>query len=240
MNLAATRERLRELERRRELDQQLAPNVEGLPWAELVWLLQFPAFLGLAVHVAFLASEAADTGVAPSAGEFVWLVVLAVVALVLRHGGPLLRTPAQRLRRRLRRKGVLVPVAIVQANNAFHDEGNRQWLPATVLLSFDPAVVQWPARLESVAARVLALKSRDRSTLPGPEAELAWTLYHEMGPVTSLRVPDELTEGLLDCMLASVLLPPQPARIGALCLALALPGQSSPHAVAVLPVAMVQ
>jgi len=53
--------------------------------------------------------------------------------------------------------------------------------------------------------------------------------------VPSQPVPAALCHGLRDCVLASVTLPPAPVAKGPLLAALALPGETSPDAVRVLP-----
>ena len=236
MNLSALREHLRKLERKGQLEKQLAKHV-AMPWSELADLLQYPAWIGFAVCFVrtFLHhSEGAKT----SDADAIWLLGLLFAALVLRFGHGWLRSPAERLRRRVRRKGLLVPAAIVQANTAFGAADNREWQPAALLIAFDPRVVQEPQRLLRAAGAVFALKHADRRQLPADRARIAWDLYHEMGPVRSLPVPADLAEGLQDCQLVSVMLPPQPLRVGDLCMVLTVPGERSHHAVAALPASL--
>jgi hypothetical protein len=239
VNRAALLERLRELEARGRLEKVLVARDEALPWTEVLWLLQYPAMLGVAIHVVCMANAAAATGGAPPAIAFVWLVVLALVAIALRHGWRFARTPAQRLRVRLREHGVLAAGAIVQVNDAFWGEDNDQWLPGSVLVSFDPDAWQRPEALAASARRLFALRDSDRRTLPPEQAALAWDLYHSMWLVQSSRVPSELCDGLRDCWLATAMFPPLPLRDGELLVVLALPGETSPDALALLPAAVV-
>ena len=233
MNLSGISTRLRELDRQSKLEKLLAPVDETLPWAEILNVLHWPAMIGIAIHVCCMALVAKEQP--PSRGDIGWLALLVFVAIVLKFGSPLARTRMQRLRRQLRRRGLVVPAAIVQANHAFHAPDNKQWLPASLLVAFDPAVLQRPEALAGAAERLFALKGADRRTLPPDHVPIAWSLYHEMGPVASVPVPPELVDGLRDCVLASVMLPPQPLRSTDLLLCLGLSGQPSPHAIAVIP-----
>jgi hypothetical protein len=82
---------------------------------------------------------------------------------------------------------------------------------------------------------VIGLKGIDRRILPPDWVELAWTLYHEMGPTRSLQAPPELCPGLDGCWLVSATIPAKPLREGLALRVLALPGDDSPHALVVLP-----
>ena len=239
MNLAREREQLRELERAGKLEKLLAPNDDGMPWADLCWQLQFPAFLGAGIHITRMGMAAADRQASPPDEDLLWLVVLVLVAAVLRFGYPLLRTRAWRVRLKVRRFGLLLPIAVVQCNDKFFAEGNEQWVPGTLLVSFDPQLLSEPERLGKAAERLFALKHADRRTLPLAHAAIAWRLYHEMGPTRSLSVPPELSEGLKDCVMVSGMLPPKPLASGRMFTALAVHGEMSPEAVAVVPAAAV-
>ncbi len=235
MNLAAVRERLTELEDARKLERQLAARDDALSWSDLAWLLQFPAMIGVAIHVVRLANASAATGTAPPRDEWLWLVALALVAIGLHFGWQLARTPVERLRARVREDGVLAAGAIVQVADAFFAAGNDRWLPGNVLVCFDARAWREPQRLVAAAKRLFALRAEDRRTLPPEHAALAWKLYHELGPTQSWSVPSDLCDGLKECWLTSVMVPPEPLRDGELLVVLALPDQTSPDAVALLP-----
>ncbi|MBI5852155.1 MAG: hypothetical protein HZB39_14165 [Planctomycetes bacterium] len=234
MNHAAIRDRLTELEKQRKLEKLLAKDDAGLSWADMAWLLQIPAFCGVAIHVVRI-GLAASGGQEPPAEDLAWALLLALIAVVLHRGWPMFRTRAERLGHRLRRAGVVVPAAIVQVNHAHFADDNREWHPGSILLSFDPLAAAHPQRLSDAAQRIFALRELDRRTLPAEQVVLAWDLYHSMWPVKSSPVPAELCDGLRDCVLATVMLPPEPLEDGGALAALALPRDLSPDAVRVLP-----
>ena len=235
MNLGAIRDHLRDLERKEKLEKQLAPNDDGLPWADLVWLLQVPAWLGLGIHIYRLATTAMETKQSVPKDEFAWLVLLALVAVVLKFVPPLFRTREQRLRCRVRRTGAFVPAAIVQANSNWYAEGNDRWQPGAVLVSLDPAAMAQPERLAAVAHRVAQWKTQDRRGMAPAQAAVAWQLYHEMGMLPAVAVPPESCDGLRDCLLFSTLLPPSPLRAGPALLGLVVAGETAPEALAMIP-----
>lgn len=235
MNLTDIAARLRELDGKGELDKLLGESDDSMPWSDIVEILQWPAMIGIAIHVWQLANVASATKASPSSAEIGWLCLLVLVALGLRYGSRFLRTPKQRLRRRLRRRGLVVPAAVVQVNNAFFAEDNDRAWPGSVLVSFDPTVVDRIETLARVAKRLFTLKRADRRTLAPDHAALAWNLYHELGPTKALPVPADITEGLRDCVLVSVVMPPRPLEVGPSIVCLALPGESSPDSVAALP-----
>ena len=235
MNLGAIGGRLRELEKKGKLEKLLAKADEGMPWGDILWVFGAFGVVGIVVHVVRVGLAAADAGVRPPDMELVWLLLLMLVTAALFVVRLFVRSPAGALRRKVRRHGLVVPAVIVQANDAFYDDGNDQWVPASVLLSFDPAVMDKPELLARLARRVAALKRMDRRLLPADQALLAWDLYHELVPLPSRAVPGDLTEGLRDCIVATVMLPPKPLRDDSLCVCLAVPGSTSCHAVAVIP-----
>jgi hypothetical protein len=236
---AEVRERLAMLQRKDKLEKLLAPLEPQFPWADIVSMLQWPTYLAIAIHGARMASAAKATDASPPPESLAWLLLLALLSQGFRWGAPLLRSRRERLRRKLRREGELVPAAIVMANDAWHDEGNTEWLPGAAVVSFDPTAWKQADRLTLVAKCLFALRAQDRRTLPPPHAELAWDLYHELGPLPSRAVPFELSEGLRDCWLVSVKMPPQPLQVLGMPAALALPGESSPDAVSLLPQSVV-
>lgn len=235
MNLREIGVRLRALEKKKKLEKLLAPSEEGLPWSEVLAILVFLGTIGLAIHMVRMGMAAVEAKQPPSGEDLLWMVCFALVVVSLRVARLFARTRSERLRIKVRRHGLVVPAAIVQANDGFFDPDNDQWWPASVLLSFDPKVMDQPELLARVARRVAALKRMDRRTLPAGQALVAWDLYHEMGPLPSVPVPEDLTEGLRDCIVATVMLPPQPLREGPLLVCLAVPGQASSSAVAVVP-----
>lgn len=233
MNFAAIGGRLRDLEKQGKLEKMLGLRDDTMPWGDIVWMLQWPGWIGVGIQIWRMANAATATKDVPPA-EMAWCVVLALVAAGLGLAGRFVRTKEQRVRQRLRRSGLVVPAALVQANDAFFDADNDRWLPASVLVSFDPAVVDRPETLARVAKSLFAMRRADRRTLRPAHAAIAWTLYHEMGPTPSIVVPPELTEGLRDCVLVSAMLPPKPALVQSLFVCLALPGETSPAGAAVL------
>jgi hypothetical protein len=197
--------------------------------------MQVPAFLAVGIHLTRMAGRAKESGGRPPDGDLLWLLFLCVVAIALRYGWRLLRTKKERQRLRMRRRGQLVPVAMVQANERFFDEGNTESWPAAVLLSFDPRANGRPKEFAELAGRLRGLRFVDRRTIPFEHAEIGWRLFHEMGPVRSARVPEDLTGGLRDCVLASAILPAAPLVLDGHMWALATPGELSPDSLAVVP-----
>ena len=232
MNLAAIRQELTRLEKKDDLEKLLADADEGLPWNDFVWMLQFPAFIGAAIQITVMGMNAKPEDDMPPGEDMAWALLLILLGLVCRFLHPLFRSKVQSLRRRLRRKGLVVPARHVQASPMW---GQLDWVWGIVVYSHDPAVLQDPDKLTETAKGLFDLKWQDRSALPGAHAEIAWTLYHEISPVRSLPLPAELCHGLKDCMMATVMLPAEPLRSGDLLLALTLPKERDPAAVAVLP-----
>lgn len=237
MNPLEIRKRLDELERASKLEKALDSGGGGAPWAEIVWMLQFPAMIGLAIQVTTMALAVKPDDPGPSPAEMAWSAVLVLPVLLLRFGWKLVRSPRERTQVRLRRKGLVVLGAIVQANDRYFYDDNEDWLPGSMLVSFDPKAR--PEALAAGAQKINALKRQDRRTLPPAQAALAWDLYHEMGPSSSLPVPPELVGGLRDCLLVSAMLPPKPLDVDGCFWVLALPGERSADAVAVLPATLV-
>ena len=235
MNLTQLRKDLTRLEKKDDLEKLLADAGEGLPWNDFVWMLQFPAFVGAAIQITIMGMNAKPDDDSPPAEDMLWMLLLVLVGLAARFLHPLFRSRVQRLRRRLRRKGLVAPAAVVQASGMW---GQLEWVWGIVLCSRDPAVVAEPGRLVEVARGLFALKWQDRATLPDAHAEVAWLLYHELSPVRSVPVPADLAGGLQDCTVTTVMLPAAPIRDGDLLAALVLPGDRDPRAVAILPEAV--
>lgn len=235
MNFQPIERRLAELRKQGKLEEVLHQRVETLPWSEILYVFHYVAIAGLGVHIVRMAMTASQTKERPADAEFLWFVVLAFVAVALRIASLFARTKAERVMRKVRKHGRCVPAAIVQANPAFFAPGNDQWVPADLLVSFDENAMRSPERLSAVARRLESLRHLDRRTLPPEQAEIAWGLYHEMGPRPSDPVPAALSEGLRDCLLVSVMLPPRPLLEDDCLVGLAIANELSPFAVAVLP-----
>ncbi|MFT4515597.1 MAG: hypothetical protein ACI89X_004941 [Planctomycetota bacterium] len=233
MNLADLRSRLSRSEKKGDLEKLLNQTDDELPWHDLIWMLQFPAFLGAGILVAYMASAANPEDTGPPVGQMLALAILVLCGTAMHFLHPFFRNRVQKLQRRLRKKGLVVPVALVQANSMWGQVD--EWLYGSVLVSLDPDGVTQPNLLVAAAENVFALKSADRSTLPKDQRETAWNLYNELAPVRAVKVPESLTPGLSKCLLASVLLPPEALCEGSLLFALALPNDLDPNAIAILP-----
>lgn len=235
MNPTELRKHLDRLEKDGKLEKLLESRVEELPWADFSWAMQFPALIGLMIQVVSMATAARPADQGPPAVEIAWTLLLALVMLVLRYGWPLLRSARERRRLRLRRRGWVVPAAIVQVNAQFHAHDNTEWCPGSLLLSADPQAFANPKLLLEAADRIGELGTKDRRQMPAAHAEVAWAIYHEMVHVKSVPVPPELAGGLGNCMLVSVHVPPQPLQAAGTLWALTLADDLSPDAVAILP-----
>jgi len=233
MNLPELNRRIRDLEKDDKLDGMLASVDEGLPWSDFLWMLQFPAYIGIAIQVTRMGMAASESDDGPPPEQLAWLMLLVVIALALKFLHPLARNRMQRLRRRLRRRGVVAAAAIVQAHDQWLE--SDEWWPGTVLISFDVEAMKEPQRLVEAARSLFSLKHADRRELPEEHAGIAWSMYHEMGHLHTRPVPPDLTNGLARCYLATVDLPPEPLKLGEGYLALALEGVEDPAAVAMLP-----
>lgn len=238
MNLSELRQRLTRLDRRDKLDSMLASVDEGVPWNDFVWMLQFPAYLGTAILIAMMVKDYADTRQDPADVDVLVALGMAVLCVLLRFLHPLLRNRMQRLRRRLRRRAPVLPSAVVQAHSSWGEDDRWYW--GTVVLSFDPVIYDEPQRLREIARRLWELKQTDRGTLPRAHADLAWMLYHELGPCSSLPVPEDLADGLEDCRMVAVRLPPDTLMWDGMPMVLALRDSNDPAACAVLPQAVLE
>jgi len=233
MNLSDVRGRLSKLERKEDLEKLLATVDEGLPWHDFVWMLQFPAYIGAAIQVTMMGMNAKEGDDGPPGEEMAWLLLLVLIGVAMKFLHPLFRNKLQKLRRRVRKKGFVLPAALVQANSLWGQVEN--WVHGSVLICFDPNIVNKPELLTEAAKSVFALKGVDRSTLPKDQRALAWSLYHELAPVRSIKVPESLTGGLKNCIMATVQLPPEALCEGSLLFALAVPDNLDPNAIAMLP-----
>ncbi len=233
MNLADLRARLTRAEKANDLEKLLNQTDDGLPWHDFVWMLQFPAFIGAGILVAFMASDAKPQDAAPPPAQLITLAVLGLLGAAMHFLHPFFRNQVQKKQYRVRKKGLVVPAALVQANSMWGQVD--EWLYGSVLISLDPEVVSRPNLLADAGEIIFATKDKDRSTLPKDQREVAWTLYHELVPVRSVKVPESLTPGLSKCIMASVQLPPEALCEGPLLFALALPNDLDPTAIAILP-----
>jgi hypothetical protein len=236
MTLEALRDRLRTLLRKGELDKVLAPtDDDALPWSTWFEVNVWMATVGAAAAIYAVAVRERPADARPSAAELVPAAALVVLVLAFKVLAKVAVPRWQRRRRALVGRGRFVPAALVQANTAWFADDNEQWLPASIVVSFDAAAAEQPTRLELVAGRLQRAKETDRRQLAPDEAWLAWDLYHELGPLSARAIPAALCGGLRDCWLASVLLPPRPLRLGDLPLVVALPDDRSPGAASALP-----
>lgn len=233
MNLAEMRGRLTKLEKEGDLEKLLASADEGLAWNDFVWMLQFPAFIGAAIQITYMGLNAKEGDESPPGEELLWMLVLVLIGAAMRFLHPLFRNKIQKLRFRVRRKGFVVPGALVQANAMWGKVDD--WVHGSILICFDANILNQPNLLVDAAQAIFALKNVDRSTLPKEQRAVAWSIYNELAPVRSVKVPESLTKGLKDCIMATVLLPPEALCEGSLLFALAVKDNLDPNAVAVLP-----
>lgn len=239
MSPTELRRHLDRLEKDAKLEKLLDAEPAGLPWADIAWAMQFPALVGLVIQIASIATAARPADQGPPAAEIAWTLVLALVTLLLRFGWPLLRSPRERRRGRLRRRGWVVPAAIVQVNHRFYAADNTEWCPGSLLVSADPQALADPKLLQTAADRLGGLSSQDRRRMPAGHAEVAWALYHQMVPVASVPVPDEMTGGLRQCQLVTVRVPPKPLSAAGCLWALILADDLASDAAAILPSSVV-
>lgn len=233
MNLTDVRKRLSKLEGKEDLEKLLATEDEGLPWHDFVWMLQFPAYVGAAIQVTVMGMSAKEGDDGPPGEEMLWLLFLVFLGVAMKFLHPFFRNKVQKLRRRVRKKGLVLPAALVQANSLWGQVDD--WVYGSVLICFDPAIVNKPDMLTLAAKEIFALKSVDRGALPKEQRAIAWSLYNELAPVRSVKVPETLTNGLKNCIMATVQLPPEALCEGELLFALAVPDNLDPNAIAMLP-----
>jgi hypothetical protein len=226
--------RLDELRRRKKLAALLPKRLDShMPWASWLSALWYLGLLAAGVALAVAATNSKQADVVRA--QVTVAVVLGLLALLARGLAFVAVPREERIRNRLCRSGSLVPGAMLQANNRFFDDDNQEPLPGNLLISFDHRALEQPSRLTAVAASVGRLKTADRRTLPPALAAIAWDLYHELGPTLTLPLPPEHADGLLHTFAISALLPPHPERLGDVFAVLALRGEPSWHAAAVLP-----
>lgn len=234
------REQLARLEWTGKLEKHIPEATPAMPWADVISILPFVFYAAIFVHMVRLvlaAAEAQKAGGAPRPpdAEVLWLVLLIVLSQLARFGWGLVRTREESLGRRLRRKGKLVPTAIVQANNNYYDPDNEAPWPGALLVSFDPVALETPEKLDEAARGLARLKHADRSQLPPAHAAVAWWLFHEMAPVESIAIPPELSCGLKECQLSAATLRPGDYEHEGRLWVLALRKSRSPLAVATIP-----
>jgi hypothetical protein len=223
MSLDAVRARVRQLAAAGKLDKRLhRPADRRLPWSEWLWVDGAFALVAGAIAIARAGLRVAETKQPVAAADVVHAAALLALSGVC-FGLARLVPAAEHRRRRLLRKGLVVPAAVVQANALWYRAANDEWQPGTVVWSADP--VATAATLEDVAGDLGALKARDRRAMPPEQGRLAWDLYHEMGPGPALPVPRELAHGLRDVWMGSAMLPPGAASED--LFALVLPGAAN-------------
>ena len=223
------------------LREFLAPSgrVE-LPWSSWFFVVGWVAIVSAGIAARRIGDASPGEG-APPVEAFlpVALLVLAwVLGMVL---SMTTRTREERCERALKKKGVVVPAAVVMANGNWQDvhpderEGScrGQWWQGVVVYGFDPEVEE--RVLEEAGRALFDLKTSDRTALDPERLVLAWTLWQEQAGHQGLRVPDGFVSGLRDAWMASVPLPHDPLRHGDCVVALAVPNDPTPGSVVVLP-----
>jgi len=234
------REHLTRLEWTGKLERHIPETSPAMPWAHVISILPFVFYGAIFVHMLRLVLAAAEAQKAgglprPPDAELLWLLVLIVLSQIARFGSGLVRTREESIGHRLRRKGKLLPAAIVQANSNYYAPGNVDPWPGALLVSFDPKASESPERLDAVARDLARLKHADRSQLPPAHAAVAWWLFHEMAPVESIAIPPELSHGLTECQLSAATLRPDDYEHDGRLWVLALRKNRSPLAVATIP-----
>lgn len=211
------REHLARLEWTHKLWKHIPKSEPTMPWADVISILPYVFYAAIFVHVlriALAAAKAKAEGAPgaelppPETGDILWLLLLIVLSQLTRFGWGLVRTREETLGHRLRRKGKLVPAAIVQVNENYYRPGNEEPCPGALLVSFDPKALERPELLDEIAHDLVRLKDADRSRLSPEHAAIAWWLFHEMGPIESVPIPSDLTRGLAECQMSSATLAP--------------------------------
>lgn len=240
MKPAQTREHLSRLEWTGKLAKFLPKFEPAMPWADVISVLPYVFYAAIFVHLCRMVLAAAELQKAggeprPPTGDVLWLVVLVVLSQFARFGWALVRTREESIGHRLRRKGKLLPAAIVQANQNYYDPDNEDPWPGVVLLSFDPKALERPELLDELAQDLARLKHADRSRLSPEHAAVSWWLFHEMGPIESLPIPPDLTRGLAECQMSCVTLAPGDYEHEGRPWVLALRKSRSPLGVSTIP-----
>ncbi len=210
------------------------PEDHRLPWADWCWVNGAFAIVALAIVITRAALNAAETKQDVRTGEVLHMFVLLVAVGMFFLLAKLLRPRAERLRQRLLNEGIVTHAAIVQANPAYGSEDSPAWLPGTIVWSTDGRVRDDPGVLRRIASDLADLKDVDRRGLDSARAEIAWDLYHEMGPTPALPVPADLASGMNDTWMATAMLPRDAVVADGLYAAMVLRGRAEPHAHVVL------
>ncbi|MCA8975881.1 MAG: hypothetical protein KDC98_14260 [Planctomycetes bacterium] len=229
--------RVRRLAKADELDKKLLfPDRSNLPWSEWLSIMHWIAWVAAGIAVAVFALADRPPGVDADFAHPSFLTALALIPFgaVCWLLSFVVVPRWERTRRRLGRRGAILPAAIVMVHTQwFEEDDDRPWW-GMVAFSFDPKALAEPQRLRDIGRSLFALKEVDRRTLPEDQVRVAWTLYHEMGPVRSQPVPAALSHGLAGCFMANVQFPPDALIDDGLLVALALPDDRSPDAAALL------
>lgn len=234
------REHLFRLEWTGKLHKHLPRLESAMPWADIISLLQYVFYVAIAAHLTRMVLAAAEAQKAggeprPPDGDILWLLLLMVLSQVARYGWWLLRTRDEAIGHRLRRRGKLLPAAIVQVHDSYFDPDQEKRCGAWLLMSFDRQAHEAPARLDAIARKLFALKRADRSKLSPEHAAIAWSIFHEIGLTESRSVPEDLTGGLRTCQMSFAWVHREDFHHEARLWVLALPRTRSPLGVAAIP-----
>jgi hypothetical protein len=235
-----TREHLARLEWTGKLAKFLPKYDPAMPWADVVSVLPYVFYAAIFVHLCRMVIAAAELQKAggeprPPTEHVLWLLLLVVLSQFARFGWALVRTKEETIGHRLRRKGRLLPTAIVQANQNYYDPDNEDPWPGVALVSFDAKALARPELLDEIAHDLARLKRADRSQLSPEHAAVSWWLFHEMGPIESMPIPPDLSRGLSECQMSCVTLAPGDYEHEGRLWVLALRKSRSPLAVATIP-----
>lgn len=235
MRLDDVVQRVRSLGKEGKLDKLVyKPDDDRLPWADWCWVNGAFAIVALAIVITRAALHAAETKQGVQPDEVLHMLALLVAVGVFFLLAKILRPRAERLRNQLLTKGIVTHAAIVQANPAYGSEESPAWLPGTIVWSTDARVRDEPDLLRQIAANVAELKDVDRRQLDEPRGQLAWDLYHEMGPTPALPVPAELAANMTNTWMGTAMLPREAVPADGVLAALVLPGRAEPFAHVVL------
>lgn len=99
------------------------------------------------------------------------------------------KSRAERLDRALFSEGMIVPAALVQANDDLFDPEGEEDLPGAVLVSFDPYYTRHPAALVRLASSVFSWKHTPFDRLPPDARRIGWDLRTELVGLPPRPVP---------------------------------------------------